>query len=141
MSRRRRFTAIVLVALASLMAYVALLAIWANRQVLDTENWTERSTRVLATPAVPDRVAAYLVDRLYAEVDVAAQNEAALPQRPPPPPRAPPPARRPACPTTPRGSRSCAPIRSAWPRICSSSSTRFRSSPSCCRWGCSAARS
>ncbi|HZB77318.1 MAG TPA: hypothetical protein VE526_13895 [Solirubrobacteraceae bacterium] len=81
MSRRRRFTAIALVALASLLAFVALLAIWANRQVLDTENWTERSTRVLATPAVRDRVAGYLVDRLYAEVDVAAQIEAALPER------------------------------------------------------------
>jgi len=81
MSRRRHFIAAALVALASLLAFVALLAIWTNRQVLDTENWTERSTRVLAIPAVRDRLAGYLVDRLYAEVDVPAQIEAALPER------------------------------------------------------------
>jgi hypothetical protein len=79
--RSRRLAATVLVVLASLLAFVAVLAIWTDRQILNTANWTESSTRVLATPVVRDRVADRLVEQLYADVDVPAELRAVLPER------------------------------------------------------------
>jgi hypothetical protein len=79
--RHGRLVASILIVLASVAAFVAVLAIWTNRQVLDTEAWTESSRRALATPAVRDRVAARLVEQLYEEVDVPGQLRAVLPER------------------------------------------------------------
>ena len=78
---RRRPLGVALVALASLLAYIAILAIWANRQVLNTENWTRASSEMLESPVVRARVAGFLVDELYKEVDVAAEIREALPPR------------------------------------------------------------
>ena len=79
--RRRRGAAIALVTLASLLAFVAILGIWVDRQALNTENWTAASSKMLERPVVRNRVADYLVDELYANVDVAAQIRTALPPR------------------------------------------------------------
>ena len=46
---------------------------WANRQLLNTDNWTEASSELLASPQIRDRTAVFLVDELYANVDVEAQ--------------------------------------------------------------------
>jgi hypothetical protein len=78
---RRRPLAIALVALASLLAYVALLAIWVDRQVLNTDNWTRASSQMLENPTIRNRIAERMVDDLYANVDVAAQIREALPPR------------------------------------------------------------
>jgi hypothetical protein len=78
---RRRPVAVACVALASLLAFVAILAIWVNRQVLDTDHWTDSSSQMLENPVIRDRVAAFLVDELYANVDVEAQVREALPPR------------------------------------------------------------
>jgi hypothetical protein len=78
---RRRGWARALVVLASILAFTAILAVWANRQLLNTDNWTRTSTRLLENPAIRDQVAAYTVDQLYANVDVAAQIRQALPER------------------------------------------------------------
>ena len=77
----RRAIAIGLVTLASLLAFVAVLAIWVDRQALNTANWTSTSSEMLQHRVVRDRVAEYLVDELYANVDVAAEIRAALPER------------------------------------------------------------
>ena len=37
----------VLIAIATVLAFFALFAVWANRQLLDTDNWTDTSTRLL----------------------------------------------------------------------------------------------
>ena len=78
---RRRPLGVALVALASVLAYVAILAIWTDRQVLNTDNWTRASSEMLESPVVRARVAGFLVDELYQEVDVAAEIRAALPPR------------------------------------------------------------
>ena len=80
-ANRRRPLGIALVALASLLAYIAILAIWVDRQALNTENWTRASSEMLQRPAVRTRVAEYLVDQLYANVDVQAEIREALPER------------------------------------------------------------
>ena len=78
---RRRPLAIALVALASLLAYLAILAIWVNRQALNTDNWTRASSEMLENPTVRTRVAEYMVEQLYANVDVQAAIREALPPR------------------------------------------------------------
>jgi hypothetical protein len=71
----------VLMGVASLLAVVAIFAVWVNRQALDADNWADTSAAVIADPAVKTQVADYLVDQIYANVDPAAQLEAALPPR------------------------------------------------------------
>jgi hypothetical protein len=78
---RRRGWARALVVLASILAFAAILAIWANRQLLNTDNWTNTSTELLENRVIRDQLAAYVVDQLYANVDVAAELREALPER------------------------------------------------------------
>jgi membrane protein required for beta-lactamase induction len=78
---RRRGLAIGLVALASVMAYVAILAIWVDRQLLNTDNWTAASSQMLENPTIRGRLGEYMVEEMYANVDVEAELRAALPKR------------------------------------------------------------
>ena len=78
---RRRPLGIGLVALASLLAYIAILAIWVDRQALNTDNYARASSEMLERPVIRNRVAEYLVDQLYANVDVQGEIRAALPER------------------------------------------------------------
>src|SRR3954447_4103999 len=78
---RHRLAARILVVVASVVAFLAILAIWANRQLLNTDNWTHTSTRLLEQPAIRDQMAGYLVDQLYANVDVSGELAAVLPPR------------------------------------------------------------
>lgn len=71
----------VLVVVGTLVALVAILAVWVGRQALETDQWTETSSELLQDPAVQTAVAGYLVDQLYANVDVAGELRAALPER------------------------------------------------------------
>jgi hypothetical protein len=70
-----------LVAIATLIAVLAMFAVWANRQLLDTESWTQTSTQLLENDNIRDRLAVFLVDELYANVDVQAELAEALPPR------------------------------------------------------------
>jgi hypothetical protein len=78
---RRRGWARALVVLASILAFAAILAVWANRQLLNTDNWTNTSTELLENRVIRDQIAVYLVDQLYGNVDVSAELRAALPER------------------------------------------------------------
>ena len=78
---RRRRLPLVLITLASVLALLAIFAVWANRQLLDTENWTETSSELLEDEAIQERIAVALVDQLYANRDVQGQLEQALPPR------------------------------------------------------------
>ena len=64
---------------ASLCALLATVSIWVERQLLDNDTWTETSTELLEDEVIRDQVAIFLVDQLYAHVDVAKQLEKALP--------------------------------------------------------------
>jgi hypothetical protein len=77
--RTRRSIALAMVVIASVLAFVSLPAIWLNRQLLNTDNYTKTSSELLADPVIRDQVAVFLVDRLYASVDVEAQLRTALP--------------------------------------------------------------
>lgn len=71
----------VLVALASLIAVLAIFAVWADRQLLDDGAWDTTSGALIQNGAVRSQVAGFLVDELFAGLDVEAQLEAVLPPR------------------------------------------------------------
>ena len=78
---RRRGVARTLVIIASLLAFLALPAIWLDRQLLNTDNWTQASSELLDDPAIRDQTAGYLTDQLFANVDVQAEIARTLPER------------------------------------------------------------
>ena len=61
-----------LVFLGSLMLCVAIFSIWVDRVALDSGAWSDTSTKALQQPAVRTAVSEYLVDQLYANVNVPA---------------------------------------------------------------------
>ncbi len=79
-TRRRRILVWGLVALAFVLVLAASLTIWVQRQALDTDNWVETSSELLADDEVRALVAAELVDSLFAQQDV----EQAIADRLPP---------------------------------------------------------
>ncbi|HSD25082.1 MAG TPA: hypothetical protein VLB79_12230 [Solirubrobacterales bacterium] len=81
MPRRHRGIVITLTIVASVLAFLAVFAVWANRQLLETDTWTNTSTKLLEDPEIRTQVANTMVDTLYANVDVQAQLQQALPPR------------------------------------------------------------
>ncbi len=70
-----------LVILASVLAFVSVFAVWAKRQLLETDTWTHTSSRLLENEDIRNAVADFLVARLYGNVDVEGQLAKALPPR------------------------------------------------------------
>jgi hypothetical protein len=77
--RWRRITIWVLIVLAGLIGLVSALTVWAKRQALDTDKWVATSSRLLEDDEIRGALSLYLVDQLYANVDVAAELQARLP--------------------------------------------------------------
>lgn len=77
----RRRLPTVLVVIASVLAVLAIFALWANRQLLNTDNWVETSSEILEDDDVQEQLSIFLVDQLYANVDVQARLREALPPR------------------------------------------------------------
>jgi len=77
----RRTAAIVLVVVASLLAFLAIPSLWIERQALNTDNWTDTSSELLQDDAIRTQVANYIVDELYANVDVQGEIAKVLPPR------------------------------------------------------------
>ncbi len=70
-----------LLIVATLLAFAGIFSIWVNRQALNTENWTNTSEKLLQDKAIQTQVSTFLVTELYANVDVEAQLQQALPPK------------------------------------------------------------
>lgn len=70
-----------LIVIGSVVAFLAVFALWANRQLLETDTWTDTSGKLLENPEIRDQLSNYMVDTLYANVDVQAELQSALPPR------------------------------------------------------------
>jgi hypothetical protein len=81
LSRGRRWLVRAILLVATVVTVVAIFAVWANRQVLDADNWATTSSELLENPAIRTQVSAYLVDQVYERVDVSGEVAAALPPR------------------------------------------------------------
>jgi hypothetical protein len=62
---RHRILVGVLFTLATVLGVFAVLAVWVNRQALNTDNWVSTSTRLLADPKIQNAVASYSVTQLF----------------------------------------------------------------------------
>lgn len=76
-----RKLSLALIAVASLIAFLAIFSLWANRLVLNTDNWTDTSSELLANDDIRGQISIFLVDQLYENVDVKGPIEDALPPR------------------------------------------------------------
>jgi hypothetical protein len=77
--RRHRGLVWSLIALASLLLIVSMAANWVQRAALDTDQVTDTTDAILADQDVQEALSIYLVDQLYATVDVRGQIQAQLP--------------------------------------------------------------
>jgi hypothetical protein len=80
-SRARRITVQVLVWLTTLLAVVGIFAVWANREVLNPNNWSDTSTKLLQNAAIRQTTADYLVEQLYKSGEVEQRLRAQLPSQ------------------------------------------------------------
>ena len=69
----------VLVVVAAILALLSAFAIWAKRQLLETDTWVDTSTELLQDEAIQNALAGFLVDELYSNVDVQGEIEKKLP--------------------------------------------------------------
>jgi hypothetical protein len=79
--RPRRKVVLALIVVGSLIAFLAVFALWAKRQLLETDTWTNTSTELLEDPEIRTTVADYAVDTLFTNVPVEAELQQALPPR------------------------------------------------------------
>jgi hypothetical protein len=68
-----------LIGIATILGIVAIFAVWANRQLLDTGYWASTNTKLIESPPIREEVASYLTEQLYANVDVAGELKNELP--------------------------------------------------------------
>ncbi len=80
-SRARRIWVRAILVLATVLGVLAIFAIWANRQLLNPTNWSKTSTALLQKPAIRSAVSGYLIDQLYANVDVEGELKSGLPSQ------------------------------------------------------------
>jgi hypothetical protein len=79
-SRLRRTLAWILLVLASILTFGVAIDVWVKEQLLSTPRWVETSDKILADPRVQTTLATYLVDEVYANVDVAGAIGDRLPE-------------------------------------------------------------
>lgn len=70
-----------LIAITTLLLVVGMFAVWANRLLFSPDNWSNTSTQLLANPNIRSSTANYLVDQLYANVNVPGLIGSALPKQ------------------------------------------------------------
>jgi hypothetical protein len=79
LSRGRRVAIWALIGVASLLAVVAILATWVNRQLLDNDTFQTTSANLVQDPAIQSALAGYLVNQAYENVDIPAALAERLP--------------------------------------------------------------
>jgi len=77
--RARRKLVLALVALAGVVAFLAVFAVWAERQLLEEDTWVDTSSELLEDREIRDALATFMVDALYSNVDVKAELQQGLP--------------------------------------------------------------
>jgi hypothetical protein len=78
-SRRRLIGVDVLIGVTTLLLVVGIFATWANRLLFSPDNWSKTSTQLLQNENVRSTTANYIVDQLYANVNVAGLIKQGLP--------------------------------------------------------------
>ncbi len=79
-SRGRRIGVRSLIVIATLIGILSVYATWARTQLLDTPQWKRTSTQLLEDKEIRTQISSYLVDQLYANVDVEKEIGDQLPK-------------------------------------------------------------
>ena len=110
--RVRRTGVVVLLVLATLLWSVGIVAVWAQRQMLDTQNWVQTSDRLLENEEIRNALSTAILQRVYASAPVETRLRETLP------------------PTSGRSRRRSPPRCARWPtatrRRCSAARRRSR---------------
>lgn len=77
--RAHRFAVPTLLVIGTLVAFIAIFSVWVNRQALNTDSWVNTSTKLLEDKEIQSQMSTFLVNELYANVDVEAELERRLP--------------------------------------------------------------
>ncbi|MFZ0040800.1 MAG: hypothetical protein WAK93_05800 [Solirubrobacteraceae bacterium] len=77
--RHRGFVALFLI-LGTLATLVACVAVWLDQQALDTDNWEQTSSHLIANPAIRHAVGSYAVQQLFVQTDVRGTLSHVLPE-------------------------------------------------------------
>ena len=78
--RRRRVLVWSMIVVASVLLVFSITANWVQRAVLDTDQVVDTSDEILSDQDVQEALSIYLVDQVYASVDVQGEIEAKLPR-------------------------------------------------------------
>jgi hypothetical protein len=68
-----------LIGVASVLGVIAVFALWANRQLLDTGYWKTTNQKLIASPPIKEQLSIFLTDQLYANIDVSEELKKELP--------------------------------------------------------------
>ncbi len=79
--RRNRILIGSLFVLATVVGFFAVLAVWTNRQALNTDNWTNTSSQLLRDKEIQTAVSAYTVNQLFKSGVPQAEIKAVLPTK------------------------------------------------------------
>jgi hypothetical protein len=71
---------VVLLVLATLLWTVGIVAVWSQRQLLDTENWVQTSDRLLENEEIRDALSTAILQRIYASAPVENRLRETLPE-------------------------------------------------------------
>ncbi|MGO9883087.1 MAG: hypothetical protein ACLPV4_08740 [Solirubrobacteraceae bacterium] len=77
--RGRRIWVQVIIWGTTILAVVAIFSVWANRQLLNPDNWANTSTSLLQRADIRTATSNYLVNQLYQNVNVAGELRTKLP--------------------------------------------------------------
>ncbi len=77
--RRHRGAVAALLVAAAVLLFVGIFSVWVNRQVMNTDNWVNTSSKLLEDEEIQEQIATFLVTQLYANVDVETELKEALP--------------------------------------------------------------
>lgn len=80
-ARPHRVLVTALLTVATILTFFACFALWANRQALNTDDWTKTSANLLGDHAVQAALSVYLVNELFASTNVSERVEHALPSQ------------------------------------------------------------
>jgi hypothetical protein len=80
-SRPHRILVTSLVWVTTVLAVLGIFSVWANRQMLAPDNWAKTSTQLLQNDKVRTALSAYLVNQLYANVNVQQALASKLPSQ------------------------------------------------------------
>ena len=75
----KRTGVVILLVLATLLWTVGIVAVWAQRQMLDTQNWVQTSDRLLENQQIREALSTAILQRVYASAPVETKLRETLP--------------------------------------------------------------